>query len=669
MILASQTLGNAFTTPIRANTNLRIALRAADETQSEEAIGSREAAHIPSGPSAPAAASRARASAGWWSSRPPTSAAAAPTARRTRSRVPVRARRRAGRATPGASDRRAAIGRGDRPGAARRRRPRRLRGARRRSRRAPPWLPPLLPAIRLADLPPLPSDGAGGRDRARRRAARAAPVAVDLQPGGLGLHRRVRRPAAAGARPCCARSPRPSPARARRRMRSSTSSTPAAAGSPGWATCRTAARCCRQARRSASTACSAPGRAHRRRAAARSRIAGVSTLAEYRRRAPRQPCPQVTLLDRRPRRARPRIRLGGRRRAAGAAWADRHRRPAGRRVGGRDSRVARGRRLGADDARRAAARPAHGLGRRRDRARRRERPGSQRAARPGARHSSTAAPRRRSRHIGDSPEGSDQLDALRELAAWAAARWPGAAAPPVRTLPDRIGARRAARQPRPRARGHRDRRQRPARRRASTSARVICSSAARAAADGRWRSSPSRMRWRRWTDRPTCGSSLPDDRRCTPSGGGASVVSDPGACTAVMAELAALVAGRSRGAEERAGDRRSSTTRGTSRTLRSAKRPIASPGWGPTSAFISSAAVDKTTARGFTHPWVRVLANDGRGLVLAPEDASAADHLGGDLPRRSPVPRQPGRGYLIRDGSVTLIQIAAAPVASTAASG
>ena len=50
MVLASQLLGNAFTNAIRGNTNLRLALRAADDAQSEEAIGARDAARIPSGP-------------------------------------------------------------------------------------------------------------------------------------------------------------------------------------------------------------------------------------------------------------------------------------------------------------------------------------------------------------------------------------------------------------------------------------------------------------------------------------------------------------------------------------------------------------------------------------------------------------------------------------------
>ncbi len=51
MVLAAQTLRNAFTPAIRANTNLRVALRVADDTESEDVIGSPLAARIPSGES------------------------------------------------------------------------------------------------------------------------------------------------------------------------------------------------------------------------------------------------------------------------------------------------------------------------------------------------------------------------------------------------------------------------------------------------------------------------------------------------------------------------------------------------------------------------------------------------------------------------------------------
>jgi DNA segregation ATPase FtsK/SpoIIIE, S-DNA-T family len=49
MVLAAQTLRNAFTPAIRANTNLRVALRVADESESEDVISSPLAARIPSG--------------------------------------------------------------------------------------------------------------------------------------------------------------------------------------------------------------------------------------------------------------------------------------------------------------------------------------------------------------------------------------------------------------------------------------------------------------------------------------------------------------------------------------------------------------------------------------------------------------------------------------------
>ncbi|HXP29143.1 MAG TPA: FtsK/SpoIIIE domain-containing protein, partial [Solirubrobacteraceae bacterium] len=49
MVLAAQTLRNAFTPAIRANTNLRLALRVAEESESEDVIASPLAARIPSG--------------------------------------------------------------------------------------------------------------------------------------------------------------------------------------------------------------------------------------------------------------------------------------------------------------------------------------------------------------------------------------------------------------------------------------------------------------------------------------------------------------------------------------------------------------------------------------------------------------------------------------------
>jgi S-DNA-T family DNA segregation ATPase FtsK/SpoIIIE len=50
MILAAQSLRNAFTPAIRANTNLRIALRVSDENESDDVISAKDAARIPAGP-------------------------------------------------------------------------------------------------------------------------------------------------------------------------------------------------------------------------------------------------------------------------------------------------------------------------------------------------------------------------------------------------------------------------------------------------------------------------------------------------------------------------------------------------------------------------------------------------------------------------------------------
>jgi S-DNA-T family DNA segregation ATPase FtsK/SpoIIIE len=52
MVLAAQTLRNAFTPAIRANTNLRLALRVSEESESEDIIASPVAARIPSGENA-----------------------------------------------------------------------------------------------------------------------------------------------------------------------------------------------------------------------------------------------------------------------------------------------------------------------------------------------------------------------------------------------------------------------------------------------------------------------------------------------------------------------------------------------------------------------------------------------------------------------------------------
>ena len=51
MVLAAQTLRNAFTSAIRANTNLRVALRVSEESESDDMISSPLAARIPSGES------------------------------------------------------------------------------------------------------------------------------------------------------------------------------------------------------------------------------------------------------------------------------------------------------------------------------------------------------------------------------------------------------------------------------------------------------------------------------------------------------------------------------------------------------------------------------------------------------------------------------------------
>ena len=665
MILASQTLGNAFTTPIRANTNLRIALRAADETQSEEAIGSREAAHIPSGPEC-SGRGFARTGLGRL--------------------FEFQTAYVSGRSAQGSSDEINVypyeLDRGQAAHPARRAtvEPRsdeetdleRLVGAARDACEelgvippAPPWLPPLLPAIRLADLPRLSQDSAavtiGLVDEPREQ--RQSPLTfspadsgftVAFGTGGSGRTTLLRTIAAAIAGASSPQDAQLYVIDARGR---------GLAGLGELPHCGAVLSASEEERIDRLLARLVGLIDDRGRAFS---TAGVSTLAEYRRRAPEQPCPQVTLLiDDLDELVRAYDSAAGAEQLARLARIV----TAGRQVGvsvvataasragvGSSLMTHVGRRL---VLRMASADDAIGLGVESALARSVQ-PGPGRAFVDGRAEAQIG-------HIGESPEGSDQLDALRELAAWAARRWPGLAAPPVLTLPDRVA---LAELPASRGLAH-----------------VVIGIGGNDLApigvdlsEGHLLVSGPRRSGRSLAlvavAHALTGMGRPPDVRILAPrrsplhdvGGGASVVIDPAACTAVMAELAALVAGRARGADERpviaivddAGDIPDAAFgQAADRVAR----------LGPDLGVHLVVAVDKTTARGFTHPWVRVLANDGRGLVLQSEDASAADHLGGELPRRSPVPRQPGRGYLIRDGSVSLIQIAAAPIASGAASG
>jgi S-DNA-T family DNA segregation ATPase FtsK/SpoIIIE len=61
--------------------------------------------------------------------------------------------------------------------------------------------------------------------------------------------------------------------------------------------------------------------------------------------------------------------------------------------------------------------------------------------------------------------------------------------------------------------------------------------------------------------------------------------------------------------------------------------------------------------RSFT-TWVQVLRNGRQGLLLQPEDDESGDVLHVRLPRRAGLALPPGRGYLIRRGRLDLVQVA-----------
>ncbi len=70
------------------------------------------------------------------------------------------------------------------------------------------------------------------------------------------------------------------------------------------------------------------------------------------------------------------------------------------------------------------------------------------------------------------------------------------------------------------------------------------------------------------------------------------------------------------------------------------------------------AAVETSAARGIAVPWLRELRRDGHGLLLMPDLMGDGDLLGVRLPRRVAAPLVPGRGFLVRRGAVELVQVA-----------
>lgn len=69
------------------------------------------------------------------------------------------------------------------------------------------------------------------------------------------------------------------------------------------------------------------------------------------------------------------------------------------------------------------------------------------------------------------------------------------------------------------------------------------------------------------------------------------------------------------------------------------------------------AAAETSAARMLTNPWLRELRKDGQGLLLLPESQVDGDVLGVALPRRQTTAMVTGRGYLASRGAAVLIQV------------
>lgn len=70
------------------------------------------------------------------------------------------------------------------------------------------------------------------------------------------------------------------------------------------------------------------------------------------------------------------------------------------------------------------------------------------------------------------------------------------------------------------------------------------------------------------------------------------------------------------------------------------------------------AAFETSSARMLSNLWARELRREGNGLHLAPDPFADGDLLGTELPRRSTIASAPGRGYLVALGRAEVIQIA-----------
>jgi S-DNA-T family DNA segregation ATPase FtsK/SpoIIIE len=70
------------------------------------------------------------------------------------------------------------------------------------------------------------------------------------------------------------------------------------------------------------------------------------------------------------------------------------------------------------------------------------------------------------------------------------------------------------------------------------------------------------------------------------------------------------------------------------------------------------ASVEAGSARGIGISWIRELRREGHGLLLQPDLAADGDLLAARLPRRVPSPLTPGRGFLVVRGAAELVHVA-----------
>jgi S-DNA-T family DNA segregation ATPase FtsK/SpoIIIE len=70
------------------------------------------------------------------------------------------------------------------------------------------------------------------------------------------------------------------------------------------------------------------------------------------------------------------------------------------------------------------------------------------------------------------------------------------------------------------------------------------------------------------------------------------------------------------------------------------------------------AAVETGAARGIGNGWIRELRREGHGVLLQPDLSADGDLLGVRLPRSVPVPMSPGRGFLVSRGAAELLHVA-----------